>query len=129
MNFFIEICKKILNCSNDVVYYNKIYHIISFAQIKGMKTIFEECAVPKEIRDLYARHQRGVEIIQQRLSHRQSPLTPREREIALLAKERLSAREIANKLFIEESTVRTILRNVYCKLDIHSKMELGLMEF
>ena len=58
----------------------------------------------------------------------QSPLTPREREVALLAKERLSAKEIAARLYISEATVRTILKNVYSKLGIHSKTELSLKE-
>ncbi|MEA4846573.1 MAG: helix-turn-helix transcriptional regulator, partial [Clostridiaceae bacterium] len=58
-----------------------------------------------------------------------SPLTPREREIAQLAKDRLSAKEIADKLYISEATVRTTLKSVYSKLDIHSKIELNFREF
>jgi len=57
------------------------------------------------------------------------PLTPREREIARLARDRLSAREIADRLYISKATVRTILRSVYSKLDIHSKTELDTKEF
>ncbi len=43
--------------------------------------------------------------------------------------DRLSAREIADRLYISEATVRTILRSVYSKLDIHSKTELDTKEF
>jgi len=57
------------------------------------------------------------------------PLTPRKREIARLARDRLSARKIADRLYISKATVRTILRSVYSKLDIHSKTELDTKEF
>ena len=70
-----------------------------------------------------------MSIIKKAILQEKSPLTPREREIALLARDRLSAKEIANKLYISETTVRTILRSVYSKLDIHSKSELTLKDF
>ena len=75
------------------------------------------------------RQSKGVENIKKAVFANKSPLTPREREVALLAKERLSSKEIANKLYISESTVRTILRSVYNKLDIHSKTDLISKEF
>ena len=78
---------------------------------------------------LCKRQQKGVSIIKKAILQEKSPLTPREREIAQLAKDRLSAKEIANKLYISEMTVRATLRNVYSKLGIHSKTELGLREF
>ncbi|WP_313153211.1 response regulator transcription factor [Lacrimispora sp.] len=56
-------------------------------------------------------------------------MTPRERENARLARDRLSAREVADRLYISKATVRTILRSVYSKLDIHSKTELDTKEF
>jgi LuxR family maltose regulon positive regulatory protein len=71
----------------------------------------------------------GVGIIKKAILQDKSPLTPREREIAQLARDRLSAREISDKLYISETTVRTILRSVYSKLDIHSKSELAAKEF
>jgi len=70
-----------------------------------------------------------VRIIKKAILQEKSPLTPREREIALLARDRLSAKEIADRLYISETTVRTILRSVYSKLGIHSKSELTLKEF
>lgn len=75
------------------------------------------------------RQKKGVEIIKKAIISKKSPLTPREREVALYAKKRLSAKEIAEKLCISETTVRTILRNIYSKLDIHSKVELCSKEF
>jgi LuxR family maltose regulon positive regulatory protein len=55
-------------------------------------------------------------------------LSQREREVARLTQERLSVKEIADKLYISESTVRTIQRNMYRKLDIHAKSELYMLE-
>lgn len=78
---------------------------------------------------LCKRQQKGVSMIRKAILQEKSPLTPREREIAQLAKDRLSAREIADRLYISEMTVRATLRNVYSKLGIHSKTELCLKEF
>ncbi len=82
-----------------------------------------------KLTELCKRQKRGVSIIRKAIAHDKSPLTPREREIALLAKERLSSKEIADKLYISEMTVRSTLRNVYSKLDVHSRSELKLKEF
>ena len=81
------------------------------------------------IKLLCKRQQNGVCIIKKAILQKKSPLTPREREIALFAKERLSSQEIADRLFISKTTVKTILRNVYRKLDIHSRAELSSREF
>ena len=51
-------------------------------------------------------------------------LTPRERDIALLIREGLPARQIADRLFLAESTVTSMRKEIYRKLGIHSKMEL-----
>ena len=75
------------------------------------------------------RHEKGAAAIKKAIFQAKSPLTAREREIALLARERLSAKEIADKLYIAEATVKTILKNIYGKLDIHSKSELNFKEF
>lgn len=51
-------------------------------------------------------------------------LTRREREVARLAAEGYSAKEMAERLFIGERTVETHLANVYAKLGVASKVEL-----
>ena len=51
-------------------------------------------------------------------------LTRREREVATLASEGLTAREIAERLYIGERTVEGHLASVYAKLGIRSKVEL-----
>ena len=53
-----------------------------------------------------------------------SPLTPREREIALLAQKRVSTKEIAEKLCVSAATVKNTLNKVYSKLGISGKAEL-----
>ena len=51
-------------------------------------------------------------------------LTRREREVARLAAEGHTARQISEQLFIAERTVETHLARVYDKLGIHSKIDL-----
>lgn len=82
-----------------------------------------------KIMELCKRQRRGVGIIKRAIIGDKSPLTPREREIALLAKDRFSSKEIAAKLYISEMTVRTTLKSIYRKLGIHSRSELYLKEF
>jgi DNA-binding CsgD family transcriptional regulator len=53
------------------------------------------------------------------------PLTAREHEVARLAADGLSARDIAGQLFIGKRTVETHLANVYIKLDVKSRLELA----
>jgi DNA-binding CsgD family transcriptional regulator len=51
-------------------------------------------------------------------------LSRREREVARLAVGGLTARQIADRLFIGERTVETHLTRVYAKLGVRSKLEL-----
>jgi LuxR family maltose regulon positive regulatory protein len=51
------------------------------------------------------------------------PLTTREVEIFRLYIDGLTSREIAEELFISFHTVRTHLRNIYNKLDVHNRVE------
>jgi DNA-binding CsgD family transcriptional regulator len=53
------------------------------------------------------------------------PLTPREREVALLAVGGRSSRAIANRLHLSTRTVETHLARVYRKLGITTRAELG----
>ncbi|MBQ8403653.1 MAG: LuxR family transcriptional regulator [Clostridia bacterium] len=54
-----------------------------------------------------------------------SALNDREYEVALLAADRLSTSEIAEQLFISESTVKFHLSNIYGKLGIRKKTEIA----
>jgi DNA-binding NarL/FixJ family response regulator len=50
-------------------------------------------------------------------------LTPREKEVLRLMAEGISSREIAKKLGISYTTVRTHIRSLGSKLGVHSKLE------
>ena len=51
-------------------------------------------------------------------------MTRREREVARLAATGMSAKEIAQSLFVGKRTVETHLANVYAKLGVESKLQL-----
>jgi DNA-binding CsgD family transcriptional regulator len=51
-------------------------------------------------------------------------LSRREREVARLASQGLTARQIGERLFISERTVETHLTRVYAKLGVESKLDL-----
>ena len=53
-----------------------------------------------------------------------SSLTPREQEVMRLLAEGLSAKEVAEKLFISPKTVENHRSNIFSKLDLHSTHEL-----
>jgi len=53
-----------------------------------------------------------------------SSLTRRERDVARLAAQGLSAKEIAERLFVGERTVESHLGSVYAKLGVDSKLDL-----
>ena len=82
-----------------------------------------------DLMTLCKRQAKGISIIKKAFLGDKSLLTPREREIALLAKDRMSAKEIAAKLYISETTVKSTLRSVYGKLEIHSRSELIARKF
>jgi len=51
------------------------------------------------------------------------PLTEREREVLQLLTSSLSSTEMAEQLFISVNTVRSHVRSIYGKLDVHSRYE------
>ncbi len=51
------------------------------------------------------------------------PLTERELEVLLMLDTRLTSTEIAAELYISVSTVRTHIKNIYGKLDVHRRLE------
>ena len=53
------------------------------------------------------------------------PLTPREREVALLVADGLTSKEVAERLFLSPRTVSNHLQNAYTKLGISKRTELG----
>jgi DNA-binding NarL/FixJ family response regulator len=55
-------------------------------------------------------------------------LTPWERKIALFAQQWLTVPEIAARLSLTENTVKSALKIIYRKLDIHSRPELSRID-
>ena len=58
-----------------------------------------------------------------KISEKESPLTERETEILGLAGDYKNNKEMAEVLFISIDTVRTHFKNIYEKLEVHSKVE------
>lgn len=54
-------------------------------------------------------------------------LTAREGEILVLLAQKYHAPYIAKKLVVSQSTVKTHMRNIYAKLEVHSQAELYLL--
>ena len=52
-----------------------------------------------------------------------SPLSSRETEVLELLSRGKSYSNIAEELFIDKETVRTHIKNIYWKLEVHSKAE------
>lgn len=68
---------------------------------------------------------RGLGREGRRASAAASALSPREREVAMLAAEGLTSRQIGDRLVIGHRTVETHLASVYAKLGVSSRVELA----
>ena len=54
-----------------------------------------------------------------------SPLTPRERDVAALAAQGESSKEIATRLYLSVRTVNNHLQNAYTKLGVSGRRQLA----
>jgi RNA polymerase sigma factor (sigma-70 family) len=72
---------------------------------------------------------RGLEqeALRARIEAALKTLTPREREVALLASRGLTNRQIASTLVISTETVKTHIRHGLAKFGLNSKFELRLL--
>ena len=74
------------------------------------------------ILELYKPYQKAMEQIKREYFTESKPkLTEREIEIAQLAAEGISNKGIGERLFISQNTVKTQLKSVFEKLDVHSR--------
>jgi DNA-binding NarL/FixJ family response regulator len=63
-------------------------------------------------------------LFQRQIPERQEELTPQELQIALMAAEGLTNREIGQRLYLSHRTVGSHLYRIYPKLDITSRFQL-----
>ena len=66
---------------------------------------------------------RVAELAGERVSESSVKLTPREVEVINKIADGLSNKEIANKLYIEEQTVKNHIHNILDKLQLHNRLE------
>jgi DNA-binding NarL/FixJ family response regulator len=86
-----------------------------------MATIGMEAFAERARKELQATGEK----VRRRTAETRDDLTAQERQIALLAADGLSNPEIGAQLFLSPRTVEWHLRNVFGKLGIHSRRELG----
>jgi DNA-binding CsgD family transcriptional regulator len=67
----------------------------------------------------------GVRGVRQRPTTGWDSLTPTERQVAALAAEGLTSRQIGDRLYISTFTVGSHLRHIYQKLGINSRLQLA----
>lgn len=104
----------------------------NYAELKPLLEQLNACGQLKTTREelltLGERFSKGQAAILNAMHPQTQTLTPREREIALLLRDRHSVKEVAQKLSISPSTVSNIMQHIYSKLEIHSKQELYFRE-
>jgi DNA-binding NarL/FixJ family response regulator len=102
-------------------------HAASEFLIKGIRKVFEgelwaDTPTMTQVVESLSRKYRG-----ERDSERdKKELSQREKEVVVLVASGCRNKEIANKLFISEQTVKTHLSNIFQKLEINDRLELAL---
>lgn len=100
--------------------YNMLLSIINTLDSEEKYTDFV-----KKVGELSRKYIRGLQSAEKIASKDQKfGLTKREMEVAKLAAKRMSNKEIAEQLFIAESTVKSNLKVIFNKLGINSRNEL-----
>jgi DNA-binding NarL/FixJ family response regulator len=62
-------------------------------------------------------------VVQSFQKNTNSPLSPRETEVLELLSKGKSYHKIADELFVNKETIRTHIKNIYLKLEVHSKAD------
>lgn len=94
-------------------------------KVEGIEDDKEYDSFISNLRQAFKEYGKGLSVIKKASSNTQSyGLTKREYEVAKLAAQRLSNKEIGEILFIAESTVKSNLKIIFSKLSINSRNEL-----
>lgn len=90
----------------------------------------ESVTMARMLREMWQSKVRSGENVQPKSSRRNiHRLTEREREVVALIGERLQNKQIADRLFVCEATVRHHLTSIYDKLSIKNRIELALYAY
>ncbi|MDO5563432.1 MAG: LuxR C-terminal-related transcriptional regulator, partial [Synergistaceae bacterium] len=92
--------------------------------LKIISKTYKDTRAIDEILKLSGRMLIGINKIKESVKSVGITLTRRERQVSLLIKQGLTTTRIAELLCISDGTVRVIKKNIYRKLEIHSKVEL-----
>ena len=80
---------------------------------------------PTTIKALLSRAGAGQPALHSPIQHEDSRMTRREREVISLIADGLSTKEMARKMGVSSFTVRTHVRNIMDKLNLHSRLQLA----
>lgn len=90
----------------------------------------ESVTMARMLREMWQGKVRSGENAQPQLGKRNvNKLTEREREVVALIGERLQNKQIADRLFVCEATVRHHLTSIYDKLNLKNRIELALYAY
>ena len=102
---------------------NELENLIT--KVEGIEDDEAYSSFMNNLRECFKEYGKGLSVIKKASSNTQSyGLTKREYEVAKLAAQRLSNKEIGEILFIAESTVKSNLKIIFSKLSINSRSEL-----
>lgn len=90
--------------------------------LETIRAVHAGDAAPTPLTELVAGHARAADI--ERPEHALQALSPREREVFLLAAKGLRNGEIAAAAFISETTVKTHVSSILAKLDLRSRAQI-----
>lgn len=94
--------------------------------LENLELMIKHNVFIKNIKHLVKYYSKGIRVIQNNIRNKVNyGLTNRELDVAKLAAQRYTNKEIAQKLYIAESTVKSNLKIVFNKLDIGSRNELS----
>jgi LuxR family maltose regulon positive regulatory protein len=103
-----RLLRQAVSCGIEPEYVEKLLDAFEMEQQKKERRIKEETTL-------------SIEQIQP--AHLAEPLSEREQEVLRLLATELSSTEIAQKLFVSMNTVRSHIKSIYSKLNVHSRYE------